>query len=684
MATIVGTNAGERLIGTPNDDTLLALGGDDILDGGAGSNSIDGGSGFDTVDYSAVPARIFVSLLLGRGTGGGFDTLVSVENAIGSAFDDDMYGDNGANVLDGRAGNDTLYGFSGDDIFRGGAGNNTIDGGNGSDTISYALAHTAAVVSLSWQSATGDGVDHLTSIENAAGSDFNDVIYGSNDANKLSGEAGDDFVFGFNGNDILSGGAGFNHLDGGVGIDAVSYDSATRGATVSLIWHTGSADGIDSLADIENVIGSAFNDVLYGDNNDNTFDGGRGDNTYYGFGGIDTVTYAALTSAVTVSLPWQTATGSGFDTLYDIENLIGTAFNDTLYGANIVANAFDAGDGADAIFGFGGSDRLIGGFGNDEIDGGTGSDILYGDVQTLSGTGGNDLIRGFSPGAAGNTEADNNTIFGDAEFVKDIFDVRPFGGADTIYGGNGSDTIYGDARSVIEESGFVRSVTGGSDWIDGGGGNDLIYGDFATAGVVAKGVFGAADTIFGGDGNDEIWGDGPGARGANDVIAGGAGDDVIYGDGIPGGGFGIHFPPAHFVVFAGKGNDIIDGGDGDDTIYGDSPSTGVLGGGGDDSITGGRGNDTLYGDGQITDDSSGAGHDNFIFAQMSGVDVIKDFRTFGVADEIDLQAYHFAGFGSLAIADDVNGNAVISLTTTDTITLQGVHAASLSAVDFIL
>jgi Ca2+-binding RTX toxin-like protein len=50
----------------------------------------------------------------------GTDTLTSIENLVGSDFNDTLTGDAGANKLEGGVGNDTL---------NGGLGNDTLDGG---------------------------------------------------------------------------------------------------------------------------------------------------------------------------------------------------------------------------------------------------------------------------------------------------------------------------------------------------------------------------------------------------------------------------------------------------------------------------------------------------------------------------------------------------------------------------
>ena len=88
----------------------------------------------------------------------------------------------------------------------------------------------------------------------------------------------------------------------------------------------------------------------------------------------------------------------------------------------------------------------------------------------------------------------------------------------------------------------------------------------------------------------------------------------------------------------------------------------------------------LAGDDHLT----GAGaNDLFVFAQPIGHDVIYNFNA--ASDKIDL--IDFSNVSSFAdiqghIADDANGNAVITVGTDETITLNGVHAAAVTASDF--
>jgi Ca2+-binding RTX toxin-like protein len=122
--------------------------------------------------------------------GGGVDTLSSIENLIGSDFDDRLTGGDAANVLRGLAGNDTLLGGDGDDILIGGGGRDALDGGDGFDFVSYeteagppAPLLNIIVINLTDPgSAWGDAVgDSFVSIEGVIGSSFNDFILGRSD-----------------------------------------------------------------------------------------------------------------------------------------------------------------------------------------------------------------------------------------------------------------------------------------------------------------------------------------------------------------------------------------------------------------------------------------------------------------------------------------------------------------------
>ena len=146
----------------------------------------------------------------------------------------------------------------------------------------------------------------------------------------------------------------------GAGTDTASYAASTAGVNVSLAAgtaHGGDAEG-DTFVGIENLTGSALNDTLEGDGGNNVLNGGVG---------IDAVSYEHATAGVTVSLAItaaQNTIGAGTDILTAFENLIGSQFDDVLTG-NSAANLLTGGDGNDRLTGGAGADTMLGGVGND-------------------------------------------------------------------------------------------------------------------------------------------------------------------------------------------------------------------------------------------------------------------------------------------------------------------------------
>jgi Ca2+-binding RTX toxin-like protein len=107
--SIRATNFNDVLVGGTGDDTFI---------GGNGNDDISGGDGIDTAIYTTASGAVAVNLSTGRATGSaGNDTLSGFENAIGSAFNDTLIGDDGNNRLAGGDGVDTLTGGQGDDQF---------------------------------------------------------------------------------------------------------------------------------------------------------------------------------------------------------------------------------------------------------------------------------------------------------------------------------------------------------------------------------------------------------------------------------------------------------------------------------------------------------------------------------------------------------------------------------------
>ena len=142
----------------------------------------------------------------------------------------------------------------------------------------------------------------LSGIENLVGSDHDDTLTGDDGGdhegvNVLRGLAGDDTLEGGGGNDILEGGAGADMLDGGEGTDSASYTNSEAPVIVDLSVDTAQAEGDaegDTLVNIENLVGSAFDDTLTGNDAVNTLEGGEGADTLNGGEGADTLQGGAV------------------------------------------------------------------------------------------------------------------------------------------------------------------------------------------------------------------------------------------------------------------------------------------------------------------------------------------------------------------------------------------------------
>jgi serralysin len=221
------------------------------------------------------------------------------------------------------------------------------------------------------------------------------------------GGGGGDLLIGNDADNILTGGGGGDRLQGGAGLDTAGYATAAAGVTAFLagaFLNTGDAQG-DTYDSIERLIGSPFADILGGDDADNRVDGAdgndwlfgsRGNDTLVGGGGndvmsggpgsdrfdggagIDVVSYRVALAGVHANFqdPLTNNGEASGDTFFDVENLWGSDFNDTLVGNDGAGQVYGF-DGVDLLFGRGGADVLYGGRSGDWMDGGDGSDIFF-------------------------------------------------------------------------------------------------------------------------------------------------------------------------------------------------------------------------------------------------------------------------------------------------------------------
>ncbi|OWJ66199.1 calcium-binding protein [Inquilinus limosus] len=162
---LTGDGSANRLSGLGGADLLDGGDGNDQLIGGGGADALFGGAGFDTALYDNALAGVTVNLgndMLNTGDAAG-DIFTSIENLVGSAFDDNLTGDAGSNYIQG---------WHGDDVLNGGGGADILNGGLGADTFVFAsVADSTAKVPdriNDFSQSQGDKID-LSGITHGSG-----------------------------------------------------------------------------------------------------------------------------------------------------------------------------------------------------------------------------------------------------------------------------------------------------------------------------------------------------------------------------------------------------------------------------------------------------------------------------------------------------------------------------------
>jgi serralysin len=434
--TIIGNAAANTLIGGGGTDSISAGDGNDTLNGGLGNDTLTGGNGDDTFVYTAgldtitdftagaggideIDLRSFTTIqsftaLMAMATQSGANTVISFSAGNALTLQNVTMGNLqssdflfyvppppdltvGSMALSGATLTFTVSNIGGGTAGVSSAGiylssDATITTG---DTLLASLVTPSVagggavgqIATLTFPTNLTPGTYYLGVLADRGGvvsesSESNNVsnvtplVLGNSSANTLTGTTGNDVIMGF---------AGADAIDGGAGVDTASYATSSAGVTISLAAGTasgGDATG-DTLASIENLTGSGFNDTLEGNAGNNVLSGGAG---------VDTVSYQNSTAAVTVNLAAtsaQNTIGAGTDTLSGFENLTGSAYNDTLTGSSA----------ANVINGLGGNDVIKGGGGADTLNGGAGLDRFVYTAVSDSGPSARDTIIGFVHGS---------------------------------------------------------------------------------------------------------------------------------------------------------------------------------------------------------------------------------------------------------------------------------------------
>lgn len=535
-------------------DDISATGnsGANILTGNSGNNIFDGGGGSDTVSYLASTntsgVTVSLSVTTAQNTGAGNDTIKStIENLIGSQYNDFLIGNTIANVLNGTGGADTMKGGGGNDIYIVDNDDDVVDESWTKTVLGIDFTSNAGgidKVESSVEYSLPDYVENLTlsGIENldGYGNELDNAIYGNSGNNKITGYGGKDTLYGGAGDDQLAGGdyVSENKMYGGSGNDTYLVHSPK-----DLVYETNPGTSTDSggvmdgvLSDIPTYTLSSFVENLEltgigniagtGNIHNNLIIGNIGKNTLKGGTGNDTLLGVAF----------------GDGTIDDQDD------NDQLFGEN----------GNDLLHGRMANDTLNGGTGNDTMFGGSGDDIYFVDTAgeayetttSSSGidSGGDDhvfssvtytlgsfienLTLTGTAAIKGTGNSLNNKITGNAGGNE----LRGEVGNDTMLGGGGNDSYYVDSvNDIVDEAKYVLGVKTTFD----SGGRDSVYTtvdwtldkwieDLSLMGGATH-INGTGNPLNnwlnGNDGNNQLDG-----GSGNDIMFGEAGDDTYYVD----------------------------------------------------------------------------------------------------------------------------------------------------------
>jgi Ca2+-binding RTX toxin-like protein len=690
--TLYGRAGDDNLNGAEDSDILYGDSGNDTLSGGDRNDTLggldrndtlDGGDGNDTADYSystSSTSRIsanlsskFAEIFRDRGFTKE-DTLISIENIIGSSGNDTLVGDSGNNSLQGRSDNDNLSG---------GEGNDTLDGGNGDDTADYSYSTRGITADLTKGEVTFKPFSFNVS------NTFNaDVIVNQNNGVTDTTQDGIDM-----GNNNLITQSFAATTAGGIGLPdnglfaannfhpeiQLQYRNTDNGNNVRLITTTtdsfdfqvekntysqvhiaalsteGSSnirlkftysDGTTALSDIATV-SDWFDDFTettsrYYLLNDMNRANSTGtielvkDPALFGLRFVNPDPLKAVTNISikktgdTGYLSFFGATGinNERDQLTSIENIIGSSRNDSLVG-NSGNNSLNGGNGDDILNGGDGNDTLDGGDnGNDILNGGTGNDTLNGGTgnDTLNGGTGNDTLNGDTGSDTADYSYSTREITANLSLAQ--AQVTFIGSQETdqlisienIIGSSGNDSLVGNSgNNTLNGGNGIDTLNGGAghDTLNGGNGNDILDGgdgsDTADYSYLTLGI--TADLTTGvvtitSNESDKLT--------FIENIIGSSGNDSLVGNS---GNNTLNGGNGNDTLNGGNGVNVLNGDDGDDTLNGGNDYDILSGGNGNDTLNGGNGVNVLNGD--DGDDTLNGGNDYDVLSGGNGNDTLN-------------------------------------------------------------
>jgi len=494
---LLGGDGSDTLDGGADDDSLSGGGGRDSLAGGGGNDTLDGGADADTLDGLTGNDVLFGGLgndFMQGGTGN--DTLFGGEN------DDTLEGNADNDMLYGGAGNDSVLGVDGSDYAEGGEGNDFINTRKSAPALPDAgfpgYVYPGTGITVPFIPVDPNPFDDLDTVFGGAG---NDTILTGDDADYVDGGLGNDSidagidndtVLGGEGNDTIVGGEGRDSILGGAGDDLINGGDPTvpEGDIPDELGDPLRFNNADTLfggTGNDTIFGGDDGDILSGDDGNDSLDGGVDNDTVLGGAGND-----ALEGGQGDDLLY------GDSTAYQKPNRFETWPQDI---SNVVFY-FDTNN--DGVF-----DRAV------KVDNfpssGTGTfisndlDDYYDQLQAfilaqdpsltnanivlgVSIKGGVQPTQFFSvngdtngplpdPGPTINTGPGTNPVLQYSAFYQTynpnanpLIQAPVGSGNDTIHGGVGNDTLFGEGKNDILYGGD------GNDSLDGGADRDFLYG----------------------------------------------------------------------------------------------------------------------------------------------------------------------------------------------------------------
>ncbi len=453
---IIGNAESNTLVGGAGNDTLYGGEGYDHLDGEEGNDIMIGGAKNDVYDVNSVGDKVYETTTIGGSVdAGGYDqvdstvdytlgkfveVLILRDHAIkgtGNSLNNNLYGNDEDNILDGKAGYDWMVGGDGNDTYYVDLDDGIWENaGEGIDTV----------ISMAPSHMLNDNVEILILAGYAGihgtGNDLDNQIFGNPGANILSGGGGNDTLNGGAGNDNMYGGDGGDDLDGGTGDDYLS-----------------GGGGHDILN------GGAGNDIMFG---------GAGDDIYY-VGSTGDKVYETTTAISVVDM-------GGIDMVYSSVSYTLGQFVEILYLTGSAAISGTGNDLDNSIYGNSAANTLRGGAGHDFLDGGAGNDIMFGgagnDIYIVRSTG--DKVYETTTPTSGVDSGGTDTIYSFVSYTLGVF-------VENL-------TLSGSAHINGTGNGLINILYGnsGNNILDGGAGNDTMAGRHGNDTYIVNGL----DTII--------------------------------------------------------------------------------------------------------------------------------------------------------------------------------------------